>query len=442
LRRTSSSRAVVLSGIWPGLGQAYLRQPRPAAFLALVPLIPLIPLLLALLGGLDRLLAYPVVPGNDLLLAIAILVGLAFRLLSMALAWRDSAPKRSARIQPALAVFVAAVIGIHAVLTYGAVGLYGVTTRVFSGVVSDVTAPDPSASAGTTGGDIVLPSALPPPQAGERLSFLLIGSDFGTGYTHSLTDTLIVVSVDPATADVVMASIPRDTSRFPMYSGGKFNDKINALMTRAQQDPTKYPDGPLGTLTKEVSFLVGIPIQYVAYINLGGFEKLIDALGGIDVVVAKRIDDTFYQFPNGPKGFHLPAGPAHLDTAHAVAYVRSRYGAGDNDFTRARRQQQVLIAIKDKLTDPATLPKLPHILDVVSRLISTNFPPDQVSQMIDLSHQVTPDSISQFVLGPPYAIRPAGSGEYMLVPDMDRYAKWSIKYFGIASRYNATASTP
>jgi anionic cell wall polymer biosynthesis LytR-Cps2A-Psr (LCP) family protein len=158
--------------------------------------------------------------------------------------------------------------------------------------------------------------------------------------------------------------------------------------------------------------------------------------------VAKRIDDTFYQFPNGPKGFHLAAGPAHLDTAHAVAYVRSRYGAGDNDFTRARRQQQVLIAIKDKLTDPATLPKLPHILDVVSRLISTNFPPDQVSQMIDLSHQVTPDSINQFVLGPPYAIRPAGSAEYMLVPDMDRYAKWSIKYFGTASRYNATASTP
>jgi LCP family protein required for cell wall assembly len=404
--------------------------------------IPLLPLLVAALGGLDRLVVYPLVPGNDLLLAIAILVGLGFRLLSMALAWRDSTPKRGARVEPALGVFVAAIIGLHALLTYGAIGLYGVTTRVFSGVVPDVSVPDPSSSAAATTGTLVLPSALPQPEAGQRLTFLLIGSDFGTGYTHTLTDSIIVVSVDPTTADVVMASIPRDTARFPMYSGGKFNEKINALMTRAQQEPAKYPDGPLGTLTKEVSFLVGLPIQYVAYINLGGYEKLIDALGGIDVVVQKRIDDNFYQFPNGPKGFHLAAGPTHLDTAHAVAYVRSRYGAGDNDFTRARRQQQVLIAIKDKLTDPATLPKLPHILDVVSRLISTNFPPDQVNTMIDLSHRVTPDAIKQFVLGPPYAVTPSGGGEYMLVPDMDRYAKWSIKYFGTASAYNSTASVP
>jgi polyisoprenyl-teichoic acid--peptidoglycan teichoic acid transferase len=407
-------------------------------------LIPLVPLLLALLGGLDRLLAFTVVPSNDLLLAIAVLVGLALRLLSMGLAWRDSAPRRDTRVRrvdPALAAFIAAVIGIHAVLTYGAIGLYGVTTRVFSGIVPDVTIPDPSSSVGAIG-DLVLPSALPPPQPGERLTFLLIGSDFGTGYTHSLTDSMIVVSVDPTTSNVVMASVPRDTARFPMYSGGKFNEKINALMTRAQLEPTKYPDGPLGTLTKAISYLIGIPIQYVAYINLGGYEKLIDALGGIDVVVTKPIDDNFYQFPNGPKGFHLAAGPAHLDTARAVAYVRSRYGLGDNDFTRARRQQEVLIAIKDKLTSAATLPKLPHILDVMSRLVSTNFPPDQIDRIVELSHHVTPDSIKRFVLGPPYAVRPDTSGEYVLVPDMDRYAKWSITNFGTASRYNPTASAP
>jgi LCP family protein required for cell wall assembly len=447
LSRASSSLAVVLSGIWPGLGQAYLRQRRPAIILALVPLVPLLPLLLALLTGVEGLLEHAVVPGNALLLVVAVLVGLAFRLVSMALAWRDTAPSRSRagarrrRIEPGLAAFVAVVIGLHAIVAYGAVGLYRVTTQVFSGVVPDVTIPDPSSSAGTIG-NIVLPSALPPPQEGERLTFLLIGSDFGTGYTHSLTDSLIVVSVDPATSNVVMASIPRDTARFRMYSGGTFNEKINALMTRAQLDPAKYPDGPLGTVTKEISFLIGIPIQYVAYINLGGYEKLIDALGGIDVVVTKRIDDNFYQFPNGPKGFHIAAGPAHLDTAHAVAYVRSRYGAGDNDFTRARRQQEVLIAIKDKLTDPSTLPKLPHILDVMSRLISTNFPPDQIDRIIDLSHKVTPDSIKRFVLGPPYAVRPDTSGEYVLVPDMDRYAKWSITNFGTASRYNPTASVP
>jgi polyisoprenyl-teichoic acid--peptidoglycan teichoic acid transferase len=411
---------------------------RQAAILGLPPLFPLIPLFAALMRGADGLLAHLVVPGNALILTVAIVVGLVFRLVAIWLIWQSFEPpvvRSNRRLVTALAVVV---LTTHLVAAYGAFGLFGVTTRVFSGRVDDI--PDPSQPTASLGA-VVLPSAPPPLPPDERFSILLVGSDFGTGYHHSLTDTMMVISVDPPTGGVVMVSVPRDTARFPFYRGGTYDGKLNSLMTRADLNPKEFPDGGLGTLSNEISYLIGIPIQYVAYINLGGFEKLIDAVGGIDVVVTRAIDDTFYQFPNGPKGFHLAAGPAHLDSAHAVAYVRSRYGAGDNDFTRARRQQDVLLALKTKLTSPSVLPNLPHILDVMSHLISTNFPADQVDRILELSKQVQSDGIQRFVLGPPYAIRPPGLGEYVLVPDMNRIAKWSIKTFGASSRY-ATAPTP
>lgn len=430
--RRSARIPLFLSTIWPGLGQLYLGDPRRAALLGLPALILLIPLFSALLRGPDGILAYLVVPQNALVLTVGIGVSLLSRLVSVLLVWVSFNP-RARRDRP-LAIALTAMIAVsHLVAAYGAFGLFGVTSRVFGSVISDL--PDPSQPTPSQE-TVVLPSAKPQPAPDARLSILLVGSDFGTGYTHSLTDTMMVVSVDPVAKTVVMVSVPRDTARFPLYSGGTFDGKLNSLMTRALSDPQRYPDGGLGTLSNAISYLVGIPIQYVAYINQGGFEKLIEAVGGVDVTLTRAIDDNFYQFPNGPKGFHLGVGPAHLDGPHAVAYVRSRYGLGDNDFTRARRQQELLIALKAKLTSPAIIPNLPHILDILSRLISTNFPPDQLGTLIDLSHQIEPDSIQRVVLGPPYALRPPGGGEYILVPDMERIAKWSTKTFGAASRYS------
>ena len=141
----------------------------------------------------------------------------------------------------------------------------------------------------------------------------------------------------------VMLSIPRDISNFPLYSGGRFRGKINSLMTAATNDPKRFPDGPVLTLTREIGYLIGVPINYYAAINLNGFQKMVDLVGGVDIDNPRWINDPLYDWFDGTSGFRLSAGHHHLDGRKALAYVRSRQGAGDSDFTRAARQQQVLV---------------------------------------------------------------------------------------------------
>ena len=433
LPRVSAPIAFGLSSLWPGLGHLYLRDRRSAALLGL-PLVALLaPLLLTVPRGATGLIGYLIVPQNAAILTLIVAISLSLRLLSFWLV-RNRFGAAVTRAHGRLIVGLLICLTIaHLIAGYAAVGLFGVTSRVFSGAINPptTTVVESSPDVGS------LPSAGVVTGTKDPFAILVVGSDFGTGYSHSLTDTMIVVSVDPATSAVVMVSMPRDTARFPMFNGGVYDGKLNSLMSRAIANPSQYPEGGLGTLSHEISYLVGIPIQYVAYINLGGFGKLIDVVGGVDVVVTKAIDDNFYQFPNGPKGFHLAAGPQHLDSAHAVAYVRSRYGLGDNDFTRARRQQELLLALKTKLMSPAVLPKLPSLLEELSHLVSTNFPAERVGDMLELSRQLEADVVQHVVLGPPYAINPPGGGEYVLVPDMKRIAKWSIKTFGQLSQYYA-----
>jgi len=431
----SPSTAVSLSALWPGLGQWYLGQPRTAAILAIPPLLTLIPLLASGARGAVGLFSYLVVPENAALLAVATATSLAFRLISIGLA-RATFMKSGLRPRRrTLWGIIGVVVVAHLAAMYAAIGLFGVTSRVFSNTIPQIADPVvPAPSSDVIVGVLPSVSAVPTDQ---RFTVLLVGSDFGTGYTHSLTDTMIVVSVDPATKSAVMASVPRDTARFPMYDGSKYDGKLNSLMTAASKDPAKYPDGGIGTLAHEIGYLVGVPIQYVAYINLGGFSKLVDAVGGVDVVVTQRIDDANYEFDDGARGFHMTAGPHHLNGRLAAAFVRSRYGIGDNDFTRARRQQQLLVALKDRLLSPAILPNLPTVLDAASRLVTTNFPPNNIEELVTLSQSIPETSIERFVLGPPYATNPANASDYILVPDMARYAKWSIKEFGAASRYSS-----
>ena len=208
----------------------------------------------------------------------------------------------------------------------------------------------------------------------NRITILMTGIDSGHDRTHALTDTLLVVSYDEDTNQAVMLSIPRDTARFPMYSGGTYYGKINSLMSAARQNPARYPDGSTGTLVKEIGYLIGIPVNYYAAINLEGFQSLVDLVGGVDVVNPKWITDPVYDWFDGTHGFTLSPGPHHLDGQHALAYARSRYGAGDNDFTRAARQQQLLVALRAKMGTTTMLTKLPAILKVAARTIQTDFP--------------------------------------------------------------------
>jgi LCP family protein required for cell wall assembly len=279
-----------------------------------------------------------------------------------------------------------------------------------------------------------------PATAASRINILLTGIDSAETRTTSLTDTIMVVSVDPVDGSVVMLSVPRDISNFELYDGRTFTGKINSLMTWARNHPNEFPDKPFPTLMKEVGHLVGVPIHYFAAIDLQGFRRMIDAVSGVTVTNERAINDPRYDWLDGTYGFYLDAGKVHLDGRTALAYARSRQGEGDSDFTRAARQQELLVALQRKLTSPEMITTLPEIIRVAGDTVRTNLPTDRLEEFIGLAREIDTADIERVVLTYPYAFHPPTSstgGVWTLQLRMDRVAKLSIELFGDDSRYAA-----
>jgi anionic cell wall polymer biosynthesis LytR-Cps2A-Psr (LCP) family protein len=175
-------------------------------------------------------------------------------------------------------------------------------------------------------------------------------------------------------------------------------------------------------------------------VDLAGFSTMIDRVGGVTINNATAINDPSYGgWTDGRVGFRLSKGRHTLDGPTALAFVRSRKTVGDNDFGRARRQQQLLIALQRKLTDPAMIPHLPGILSDAEDTVRTNFPADRLNEMLEIGQALDGDNIRRVVLGPPFAIHPPTEetgGIYILRLDMDRLAKLSIELFGDDSSYS------
>jgi len=445
----SASLAVLLSFIWPGLGQAYQRRYRTAVIYALpVAAVGAWAVFEAAARGLRGIALDLFDPTySQTVLVLGLLMG-AWRLVSMVDAWlfARGTGARAALAAGILAVLGIAVVGAHGYLGYLTWSFYDAGSRIFvdSGG-GDLPLPitDLEASPGEP------PAVSPPNQVAgatpietpetmsSRITVLLAGIDSTPTRTHALTDTLLVVSVDPQAKAGVMASVPRDLARFPLWNGRTFNGKINSLMSYARRNPAEFPDGPTTTLVKEVGFLLGVPVHYYAAVNLAGFVTLIDLVGGVTVDNERAINDPGYGgWTDGrPVGFLLPAGKQHLDGQEALAFVRSRKGAGDNDFTRARRQQQLLLALQRRMTEPAMLPRLPSILAAAGDTVRTNFPASRLSEMLNLAASIDDQDVDRVVLGPPYATNPNDGSGYILVPDMQQFAKASIRLFGEDSRY-------
>ncbi|MBI3746674.1 MAG: LCP family protein [Chloroflexi bacterium] len=439
--------AAFLSFLFPGAGQYYAGA-RRAAVIFVVPVLALILfIILQAQGGLDTFAAQMIAPSFALWTILVIVALGVWRLASIGHAVRRF-PASTRRTRPAMAILAAVVAGVvlmHGLAGYYAWSFYDAGTQIFSGDATPSPGPSEAGTPGPTDtGIFETPSVtLPPPT--NRVTFLVTGVDSGHDRTHALTDTLLVVSVNKDTREAVMLSMPRDTAQFPMYSGGVYGDKINSLMTAARNNPSKYPEGPVATLSKELSFLIGIPINYYAAINLEGFQTMVDLVGGVDIVNPKPITDPVYDWFNGTYGFFLSAGPHHLDGKNALAYARSLYGAGDNDFTRAARQQQLLLALRSKMDVGSMLTKLPAILKVAAKTIQTDFPPDQIRDYLDLAKQVDDKNIRRFVLGPPFEVHPPTNttgGQYILQLQFDRIAALSVQLFGSDSRYYGPGGSP
>ena len=452
-RRRSVTLAVFLSFLWPGVGQWYLRRRRAAVAYGLPATVAMAALAWQFTGGLEALALRMIVPTFALnVLILLVLLGL-LRVSSMLDAALLAGPSDRLR-GPRPTVFVAALLAIvlasHGTAAYATWAFYNAGSRIFvggsdsNGIASGTGVPGNGLNPGDLDeNDFQATPDSTPASPTARITLLFTGIDSGAGREHALTDTLLVVSLDPQTDQVTMVSFPRDIAGFSLYDGRVYPGKINALMTSARLTPSQYPDGPLPTLTRELGYLLGVPINYFAAINLDGFTRMIDLVGGVDVTNPRAISDPSYSWLDGTHGFYLAAGSVHLDGRTALAYVRSRKGAGDSDFTRAARQQDLLVALRRKLVQPGMLLRVPAILDAAANTIKTNFPADRVDDMLALGKATEEKKIQRFVLSSPYSYHPptaSTGGSWELRLYMDRLAELSVQLFGPDSRYYQGAS--
>jgi len=263
-------------------------------------------------------------------------------------------------------------------------------------------------------------AAEPTPQREEwdgkkRLNILLIGSDGGRpGKAGSslLTDTMIVVSVDPTTGRVAFISLPRDTAGVPLPRnwaasgafGGKYNNKINTLYTIARGRSDLFPgnDKQRGytALMGALGQLYGLDIDYYVSVNLNSFRQVVNTLGGVVVDVQLPVYDDGYPADDG-RGklkLYLPPGMARMNGQQALAYARSRHGS--SDFDRSARQQRVITSVRDQTDIDSVLQPgvLSDLIKQVRRDIKTNIPPKLVPSMLSLAQKVDLDRRENLVL--------------------------------------------
>ncbi len=441
----SSALAAFLSFLWPGLGHWYVGRRRAALLFAVPTLLAAAVLATEAAGGMEQLAALLLAPQSALTILILIVLLGAWRLIAIVDSVWTPRRRRTRRGSVLALTLGLVVVASHGWAGWVAWAFYDAGTRIF---VADngpdaTTSPPASTVPGVTEDPDTEYLATPlatPATAETRINILLTGVDSAENRTTALTDTLLVASVDPVTHDVALISFPRDISDFPLWDGRTFTGKINGFMTWARNHPKEFPDGPLPSLVKELSFLLGVPIHYYAAVDLAGFRRMIDAVGGVTVDVERAINDPRYDWMDGRHGFQLSTGKHKLNGEKALAYVRSRYTPGDNDFNRARRQQQVLLALRAKLTTPEMLPKIPEIVEVAGDTIRTNFPSDRIGEMIEIAGGVDNDAVRQVVLGRPYSYHPPSSetnGIYTLRLRMNLLKELSIEIFGEQSAYYA-----
>jgi LCP family protein required for cell wall assembly len=333
--------AALLSALWPGLGQFAVGARRAGVLLALPPLI-LVALVVAALASPDRLQRLAVLLDPNVIAAVLLLEGvfLVWRLAAVADAFRRGqgrARERGAALAAVALVFVLVPSVYGAYLTNVA---RDAALEVFQSA-EQPWHPDPfqptyhDEDFGDAPSESILPS--PPPELG-RFTVLLLGVDSGPGRSEFLTDTMIVASLDPVAGAVSMVSVPRDMVDVPLPDGRVFRPKINSLVSYANRYPKKFAGATSGeaVLAAALGELLNVKIDGWAEVNLPGFVKVIDAIGGVDVTVHNALCDPRYN-EYGFNGFAINAGNYHLDGQGALAYARIRKSYGENDFTRAAR---------------------------------------------------------------------------------------------------------
>jgi LCP family protein required for cell wall assembly len=275
------------------------------------------------------------------------------------------------------------------------------------------------------GKPLLTPAATPPPlDSKQRINVLLLGSDNDQKFAADavLSQTMIVVSIDPAKHQVTLLSLPRDLW---VAIPGRANAKIDLA----------YAEGgaPLARATVEKAFK--IPIHYYAWIGLNGLVKVIDRIGGVDLDVLHPVLDDNY--PNdfndsgyGTERVYLAAGPQHLDGRHTLQYVRSRHGDLLSDFGRAIRQQQVLLAIQQRSAGMDLVTALPALARDLNGHVKTDLDLVRLTQLALFMRGLRAADVQQAFITPFVRDAVSPDGQQILMADWPAVNRYLRQLFG------------
>ena len=260
----------------------------------------------------------------------------------------------------------------------------------------------------------------------DRINILLLGHG-GAGHAGpELTDTIIFSSFRPSTSEIGMMSIPRDLIvPIPGYGYRKINH-VNAY-----GELNESGSGPAAA-SDVIGELVDQEVHYYVKVDFDGFEKLIDAVGGVDVHVDNSFTDYTYptkddlvQTVTFEEGWH------HMDGETALQFSRSRHGTNGegSDFARSARQQKVILAVKEKVLSPAVLlspGRLNKMVELFQQSVETNLTFWEMIKIAGYAPDIQSDNVNHYVLDASPASPLYSSninGAYVLLPKRDDWSE-------------------
>ncbi|MFD0884038.1 LCP family protein [Streptosporangium algeriense] len=258
----------------------------------------------------------------------------------------------------------------------------------------------------------------------ERLNILLIGADAAANRTGVRTDSMTVASIDTRTGSTVLFGLPRNLEHVPMPEGPPrehfpfgFGGEppytpglLNEVYQYAEEHPDMVPGVPAGRrgpalLKQTISEFTGLDVTNYVMVDMFGFAKIIDAMGGVKVTIK---DPIVYGRQN--EGL-IPAGTRKLSGEEALWFGRSRtYG---DDYVRMGRQKCLMNAVT-KQADPVTvLRSFERLAEATAHAVSTDIPRELLPNLIELSEKVKGSKIRSFQFVPP--LIDTGNPDYLLI---------------------------
>jgi polyisoprenyl-teichoic acid--peptidoglycan teichoic acid transferase len=274
----------------------------------------------------------------------------------------------------------------------------------------------------------------------DRVNILILGIG-GEGHDGpQLTDTVILASFKPSTGKVALVSVPRDLLIQSRDFGAL---KLNAVNAYAE---TKAKGRGPAAAAEELSIALGQPIAYWTRIDFSGFEKAINAIGGVDVTVDRSFTDN--QFPMGDgsaavRTISFASGLQHMDGKTALDFARSRHGSNGegSDFARSKRQEKIMLAVREKLLKAGTLLNpftLNSLIDTVKSSLVTNLQPWETIRLASEASGVKSSDVSLKVMSDENVLvnGMTDDGAFVLRP---KNGDWGAVASFVADAWNGTS---